>query len=181
VHVTGCTRRVPKLGVVVDVEGVLRVAWLAAEQHLQHDLVSRTDVLGLTGSCLSRNEEALEHSYPARPRSEGGVVGRRRREGVARHRLGEQNRSPTLRLACTANMVSKENKEAEDRTSRVLGVEKGTAVGMMVVGRRGPRLCGNSEQESEGQGSSAAPTPPQPVSSPDIKAKRQRMQSASTR
>jgi hypothetical protein len=87
-----------------------------------------------------------------RPHLEGGVEGRRRREGISHHSLGEQGRGSTLRLVRTADVLSEEKKEAEDRASRVLDVEKGAAVGMMVVGRRGPRSCGNSEQESEGQG-----------------------------
>jgi hypothetical protein len=80
-----------------------------------------------------------------------------------------------LRLACTADALSEEKKESEDRTSRVLDVEKGPAVGMMVVGRRGPRLCGNSEQESEGQGQGqlcSTHTTAAGIVTPDLKAKR---------
>jgi hypothetical protein len=108
--------------------------------------------------------------------SKGGVAGR----GIAHHSLGEQGRSSTLRLACTADVPSEEKKESEDRTSRVLDVEKGAAVGMMVVGRRGPRSCGNSEQESE-RGRGSSDTIAAGIVTPDLKAKRQRMQSASTR
>jgi hypothetical protein len=92
VRATGRTRPTLKFGVAVDADGVLRVAWLAAEEHLQHNLVSRTDVLGLAGSYLSRNEEALGYPYPVRPRLEGGVEGRRRREGIAHHSLGERDK-----------------------------------------------------------------------------------------
>jgi hypothetical protein len=80
-----------------------------------------------------------------------------------------------LRLACTADMLSEEKKESEDRTSRVLDVEKGSAVGMMVVGRRGPRLCGNSEQESEGQGQLCSThTTAAGIVTTDLKTKRER-------
>jgi hypothetical protein len=80
-----------------------------------------------------------------------------------------------LRLACTADALSEEKKESEDRTSRVPDVEKGPAVGMMVVGRRGPRLCGNSEQESEGQGQGqlcSTHTTAAGIVTPNLKAKR---------
>jgi hypothetical protein len=182
VQATERARRTLKFGVAVDTDGVLRVAWLAAEEHLQHNLVSRTDVLGLTGSYLSRNEEAPGYPYPVRPRLEGGVEGRRRREGIAHHSLGEQGRGSTLRLVCTADVLSEEKQEGKDRASRVLDVEKGAAVGMMVVGRRGPRSCGNSEQESEGQGQLCSThTTAAGIATPGFKAKKERMQSASTR
>jgi hypothetical protein len=50
---------------------------------------------------------------------------------------------------------------------------------MMVVGRRGPRSCGNSEQESEGQGQLCSTHAG--IATPGFKAKKERMQSASAR